>query len=175
MKRKWSGPDEHREVVEIGAVRIQAGSPLASAREFSRLVLPAINPKLSDYFIALTGISQKELETHGQPFAAVLEGFRSFADGADLFCSYGDDGHVLAENCDLYGLAHPPEFARIRNIRSAVKEAYGLESRVTSSDLPSAAGKTTGRDFKAHRALDDALAVATVLLPLLEEPTFKVA
>lgn len=175
MDRNWSGPGEHREVVEIGAVRVQVGGSLESAREFSRLVIPAINPKLSDYFIALTGISQTELETYGQPFAAALEGFRAFADGADLFCSYGDDGHVLAENCDLYSLEHPPEFSRMHNIRSAVKKAYGLESHVSSSDLPSAVGKESAREFKAHRALDDALAVATALLPLFEETTFKVA
>lgn len=175
MQRNWSGPGEHREVVELGAVRARTGQPLADAHQFSRLVLPRINPQLSDYFTDLTNISQAELDAGGQPFEEVLHDFLRFANGADLYCSYGDDAAVLAENCQLSSIAAPPLLAQMRNIRPAVKEAYGLESRVTSSDLPAAVGMATVRGFKAHRALDDALAVATVLLPLLAKANFKVA
>src|SRR5882762_1688961 len=47
--RGWSGPGEHREVVQIGAVRLDPHRGWAETASLARLVRPRINPRLSAY------------------------------------------------------------------------------------------------------------------------------
>src|SRR3546814_14106036 len=58
LARGWSGPDEHREIVQIGAVRLEVANGLAETAELSRLVPPRIHRSLSGYFPALPGIDE---------------------------------------------------------------------------------------------------------------------
>ena len=57
LERGWSRPHEHREVVQIGAVRLDAGNGFAEVDALDVLVRPQRNPVLSEYFVALTGIT----------------------------------------------------------------------------------------------------------------------
>ena len=57
MARRWLAPGEFKEVVQIGAVKLDADS-LESLGEFDMLVRPRINAVLSPYFENLTGITQ---------------------------------------------------------------------------------------------------------------------
>jgi len=174
LARHWSGPDEYREIVEIGAVRIDPNNPAAGQQYFSRLVRPKINPALSDYFIELTGIHQQKLDAEGVSLAQALAEFQDFAGCAAPFYSYGNDGDVIKENCTIAGLRSAVTAFRFINAREAIKTAYGLCHSVTSSDLPKAVGLTAAhRQHRAHRALDDAKAVASVLVPLLTSGEVK--
>ena len=56
--RSWSAPGEYREIVQIGAVKLDGGNALGERDSFDVLVRPPRNPVLSDYFIALTGSSR---------------------------------------------------------------------------------------------------------------------
>ena len=53
--RNWSGPGEEREIVEIGAVKLDGRNSLREISAFDMLVRPRLNPLLSDYFTGLTG------------------------------------------------------------------------------------------------------------------------
>jgi len=53
--RDWSHPGEFREIVQIGALRVDAAS-LEIVGEFDRLVRPRRNPLLSEFFQELNGI-----------------------------------------------------------------------------------------------------------------------
>jgi inhibitor of KinA sporulation pathway (predicted exonuclease) len=57
LESGWSAPGQFREIVQIGAVRVDAGDGFAEMAHFSMLVRPTINPELSDYFVTLTGIT----------------------------------------------------------------------------------------------------------------------
>lgn len=174
LARHWSGSDEHREIVEIGAVRIDPNNTAAGQQYFSRLVRPVINPDLSDYFIELTGIHQQKLDAEGVSLAQALAEFQGFASGATPFYSYGNDGDVIKENCTIAGLCTAVADFQFINAREAIKAAYDLCHSVTSSDLPKAVGLATAhRQHRAHRALDDAKAVASVLVPLLASGELK--
>ena len=61
LGRDWSLEDEHREIVQIGAVRLEADT-LDELDALECLVRPVMNPVLSDYFAALTGITNADLE-----------------------------------------------------------------------------------------------------------------
>ena len=87
--RGWSGPDEYREIVQIGAVRVDGGNAFAEVDRFTAYVRPVKNPVLSDYFVSLTGITQADVDRHGVSFPEALAAFSEFV---------GDDGAAVVSN-----------------------------------------------------------------------------
>src|SRR5678815_1117158 len=69
IARRWLAPGEFKEVVQIGAVKLDAES-FESQGEFDVLVLPRINSVLSPYFEKLTGITNEKISRHGMDFAS---------------------------------------------------------------------------------------------------------
>ncbi|MEO3766021.1 3'-5' exonuclease [Streptomyces sp. B8F3] len=94
-ERDWSAPGELREIVQIGALRLDA--EFAVAEEFETLVRPVVNPRLSPYFTDLTGIDQETVDREGRDPAAALGDFLGFCAGRSVL-SYGNDMIVLGEN-----------------------------------------------------------------------------
>ena len=103
MANHWLRPGEFKEVVQIGAVRLDATS-FEMLDEFEILVRPRINATLSAYFENLTGITNAMLAARGGGFRA--RPMRRFADfaGTDPICAFGHDEWVLEDNIRLYGL-----------------------------------------------------------------------
>jgi inhibitor of KinA sporulation pathway (predicted exonuclease) len=99
-ERGWTGENEYRELVQIGALKVEwpTGKVIA---EFNRLVRPVKNPKLSDYFIALTGITQEQVDRDGQLFPRVFDDFMALIGTDTPVYSYGNDVGILAENIVL--------------------------------------------------------------------------
>lgn len=152
MERKWSGPGEHREIVEIGAILVgtQNFSELGS---FSIYVKPTKNPRLSTYFTKLTGITQETVDAQGVGFAEALQKFLEWSGPLELYC-FGRDGLVLEENCNLLGVAFPFEQDRFHNIRELFKQ-YGIPADdYMSSTIVKAFGQKPSRP--GHSALNDA-------------------
>ncbi|OJX68153.1 3'-5' exonuclease [Magnetospirillum sp. 64-120] len=155
--RRWSGPGEHREIVQIGAVRLDRDwRELAS---FQVLVKPRRNPRLSDYFTALTGIGQHMLDQDGIEPEDALGRFAHFVGPDSPILSNGPDHMVIDENCGLLGIANP--FAgRGTNVHPHLCQALGRGS-FSSADLPTLLGfDPHGR---GHTALTDARNVASAL------------
>jgi DNA polymerase III epsilon subunit-like protein len=160
VERKWSGPGEHREVVQIGAVAL--GVDLAETGSLDLLVRPRINPVLSDYLIELTGITNEELTARGIDFADAFPRFLAFVAGRPLFC-FGRDDFVLSENVKLYGLNLEVPVAR--NIGQWMRQAGIDVTGLHSCDLARAAG--VPHDGRAHNALEDARSVAKAIRTLV--------
>ena len=156
MARRWLAPGEFKEVVQIGAVKLDAEtfSPLA---EFDMLVRPRINFALSPYFEKLTGITNARVARQGVDFAIVYARFLEFAEGGPV-AAFGHDERVLEENIRLYGLkgARPmPVFYDLRGWFAV----QGVDPRgMHSCDI----GPALGLPFagRAHNALDDARSIA---------------
>src|SRR6478735_10006287 len=73
MARHWLTPGEFREVVQIGAVRLDADS-FAILDTFEALVVPRVNSVLSPYFEKLTGITSRQLIRDGMDFSTAYAG-----------------------------------------------------------------------------------------------------
>ncbi len=101
MERRWSGPGEHREIVQIGGVSIDVET-LAETASFSVLIKPVHNPVLSDYLVNLTRITNERLRAQGVDFRTGVSKFVAFVAGRSMFC-YGRDDKVLAANARLLG------------------------------------------------------------------------
>ncbi|MFI6344343.1 exonuclease domain-containing protein [Streptomyces sp. NPDC050560] len=91
----WAGPGRRREIVQIGALRLDARCTVVE--EYEALVKPVANPRLSPFFTELTGIDQHTVDREGLEPAQALGDFLGFCRGQSVL-SYGNDMMVLAEN-----------------------------------------------------------------------------
>ena len=160
--RQWSGPNEHKELVQIGAIRVDRDS-LQEADHFQCLIRPAVNPTLSQYFIDLTGITQAQVDREGIGVEEALTTFVAWTNGLPLYC-FGTDGQVIAGQCELATIACPFDDARFYDIRP-VFEAQGIPAReYMSSTIVQAFELTLTRS--GHDALNDARSILDGLVAL---------
>ncbi|MDP6923210.1 MAG: exonuclease domain-containing protein [Candidatus Scalindua sp.] len=99
LERSWSGKDEYREIIRIGAIIIDLDS-LQEIEVLDVFVKPSINPNLSDYCIKLTGITDKQIQAEGIEIHEALHKFGDFVGDRKIF-SYGGDILILFENMRL--------------------------------------------------------------------------
>jgi len=162
LARNWSGPGEYMEVVQIGAVKLDAAMPMAERDSFEILVRPQKNPVLSDYFTALTGISNADLEREAVGFAEALAAFRAFVGDAGTVLSNGADWSDLVQNAEWAGVEWPFPPGLFANVRDAIAGALGVANReAVSSGLPARLGLEELPD--AHTGLGDSRAIAAAL------------
>ena len=167
LEQGFRAPGRYPEVIQIGAVRIDAADDFAESDAVDVLVLPRVNAKLSDYIIDLTGITQARLEKAGIQFADALDIFLNFVgDSAPLF-SFGMDGVIMRENCRLHDLPEPPLFDTEINLKAVLADAGLVEMSATSSGLPALFGLEP--EHRGHDALVDVRAVVRVLRHLKKE------
>jgi inhibitor of KinA sporulation pathway (predicted exonuclease) len=101
VARGWAGPGEHKEVIQIGAVVVDAAS-LEERRAFSVLIRPVLNPVLSDYLIDLTGITNERLAVEGVDFTEGITRFVELVGSRHLY-AYGRDDRIIAANAERLG------------------------------------------------------------------------
>jgi inhibitor of KinA sporulation pathway (predicted exonuclease) len=164
LARHWLGPGEFKEVVQIGAVRLNAESLTVEA-SFECLVKPRVNGKVSDYFENLTGISNARLAAGSVDFEIAYRRFVAFA-GTGIIAAFGQDDWVLEENIRLYGLkgmAALPEFLELRSWFAR----HGVDpTSLHSCDV----GPMLGVPFEGHPhdALCDARSIAAGMAVLVK-------
>ncbi|MEO1529548.1 MAG: 3'-5' exonuclease [Planctomycetota bacterium] len=152
QNRNWSGTDEHREIVQIGALCLDTENLLELAT-FERLVQPRINPRLSTYFTDLTGISNEDVQVSGVPFAHAFQDFLDFASARCFFC-YGTDEDVLRENL-LLNKMFLTGLPMVHDLRNWFR-GHGVDvENVNSGHLTNALGCQTPVNHREHNALSD--------------------
>jgi len=156
MARRWLTPGEFKEVVQIGAVKLNADS-LTPIAEFDVLVKPRINPELSPYFEKLTGITNQQVKAQGVDFADAYARFLDFA-GDDPIAAFGHDEWILEENLRLYGIAGTRPLPLFYDLRGWFA-VQGVDPRgLTSCEIAPKLGLIF--EGHAHNALNDARSMA---------------
>ncbi|OHA19910.1 MAG: hypothetical protein A2836_00100 [Candidatus Taylorbacteria bacterium RIFCSPHIGHO2_01_FULL_45_63] len=163
MARDWSGEGEYREIVDIGAIRFNTKTGAEESR-FQRFVKPKKNPKLSDYFIKLTRITQANVDRKGVSFEQALEEFREWSGNYPIY-SFGSDGKTLKENCGLYGVAWPFQDGRFFDVREIFKNAGIVTENYMSSTIIEAFGQKS--KHRGHTGLNDVRTIADALRILI--------
>src|ERR1700744_3488979 len=156
MARHWLSPGEFKEVVQIGAVRLDADS-FHILDEFNLLVRPRINTLLSPYFQKLTGITNEVVAEQGVDLADAYARFVAFV-GNDPIAAFGHDEKVLEDNLRLYGIWGAKALPVFHDLRGWFA-AQGIDPRgLHSCDI----GPILGIPFQGqtHNALDDARSIA---------------
>ena len=90
-ERGWSGPNEYKEIIQIGAIVVD-GKSLTEEGAFSVFIKPVKNPNLSDFIIELTGITQEKIDAEGISLPEALR--RLCAGSPDICLRYGRDSHT---------------------------------------------------------------------------------
>lgn len=156
VARKWSGRNENKEVVQIGAVKLRTDD-LQTVDSFEMLVRPRLNPAPSAYLTALTGITDEALAARGVDFITAYRAFLEFADDAPLW-AFGRDDLVLKANLKLYGWEHAVGVPAYTNVIPwFAKQGIDLSGK-HASDVAEAVG--TVFEGRKHDALADARGVA---------------
>jgi len=129
LQRNWSGPGEHRELIQLAAVLVETNH-FREIAFLKMLVKPMFNPMLSEYCINLTGITQREIDVLGIDFPACLRIFEMWCRKYEIysFDKVADrifDQEVLIENCDLHALEFPFDPERFYNLNEIFLE-YGV-------------------------------------------------
>lgn len=167
MARHWLTPGEFREVVQIGAVKLDAEN-FTVLDEFDALIRPRINPLLSPYFEKLTGITNQQVARKGDDFAVAYARFMDFADEGPI-AAFGRDDRALRENLRLYGLTGARALPVFYDLRGWFA-VLGLDPRgMHSCELAPALGMPF--QGRAHNALDDARGVAAAMAVLASRGT----
>ena len=159
MARHWLTPGEFKEVVQVGAIKLDADS-FAPLAEFEALVRPRINPHLSPYFEKLTGITNDRIARQGEDFAVAYARFLDFA-GDGPIAAFGRDERVLEGNLRLYGMTGARPLPLFYDLRGWFA-VQGVDPRgMHSCDL----GPALGLAFvgQTHNALDDARVIASAM------------
>jgi inhibitor of KinA sporulation pathway (predicted exonuclease) len=155
LQSRWTRPGEYTEVVQIGAVKLDAAD-LKELDAFEILVKPRINPELSGYFTTLTGITNERLGAYGVDFITAYRAFVEFAGGAPIW-AFGRDDLIFEGNLKRYGwtgLPTPPYSNVIPWFQANGVDLAGKHA----CDVAEAAG--TVFDGRKHDALADARGVA---------------
>lgn len=155
----WSRPGEVREVIQIGAVIADAGDRFSEQGRLNLDVKPSLNPVLSDYIVALTGVTQQRVDAAAS-FADAMKIFSDFCGDRPLYCN-GNDGGVIEANATLIGegpIFDPP---RYHDAGAGLHDALDLKRRHQTGDLLSLLGEEPVGPI--HDALGDALTLRAAL------------
>ncbi|HEX4370342.1 MAG TPA: 3'-5' exonuclease [Rhizomicrobium sp.] len=161
---RWLAPGEFKEVVQVGAVRLETAS-LAVTASFDCLVRPRINSVLSDYLQRLTGITNARLAKEGVDFETAYRRFVAFASN-EVIASFGHDEWVLDDNIRLYGLKDLPARPQFLELRGWFDHQGVNPDGLHSCDV----GPLLGVPFEGqmHDALCDARSIAAGMAVLLQ-------
>lgn len=164
----WSMPGKHREILQIGAVKLDCKDMLLEVDSFERLVKPSINMALSSYIKKLTGLSQAKIDTEGIYIRDAIMQFLNFCSGIEYICFNGEDDLVIRENCNLNNIICPKIFLKGVDLQPLLASALGESEKWIAS------GEVMERlNFpkigKPHNAIDDARNLAQALRLLIFE------
>ncbi len=164
VARGWRGPSEYKEIVQIGAVTLNAHN-LQECASFSVLIKPTMNPVLSDYLVRLTRITNATLAQDGVDFAKGISHYLSFAGSRKSFC-YGRDDKIIADNAKLLGQNVWPNQAST-NLRDWLVQVGVPLAGIHAGDLAAHVGASS--QGPAHNALTDARSLAEAIRYLVKK------
>lgn len=162
-KRNWKGEGEHRELIQLAALKIAVGPWGVDILErFNSLIKPYINPQLSDYITDLTGITQAHIDNYGVDLGSVLHSFYQFCNDNELLVfAWGNDKSVIEENCRLNALPLPLRFEHFKNLKPLAVEHSLIGRTVSSGQLAAEVGVSI--EGHPHNALFDVENIAAAL------------
>jgi inhibitor of KinA sporulation pathway (predicted exonuclease) len=158
---KRSIPREQMEIIEIGAVMVEAKN-LQVVDEFQSFIRPVRHPKLTPFCTKLTSIQQSDVD-NAPLFDEFICSFKSwlYQYHGLIFCSWGDyDLKQLRQDCDFHQVAYPISAPHL-NLKRLITERQQLQKKLGLGEAIKMAGlQFTGTH---HRGIDDARNIVQLL------------
>ena len=144
MERNWTGKDEHREIIQIGALKINNSFEIIEKLDIC--IKPSINNQLSEYCKNLTNIEQRNID-NACSFSEGLSIFNKFCESGKIKCwSWGNDMDVVLENVKLNGLLLPFDYETGQNLQDLFKVEKIEYGNINSGGLAKYLGLTIDID-----------------------------
>lgn len=151
-------PREETEIIEIGAVLVEAGS-FRVVDEFQTFVQPTVHTTLTRFCTNLTHIRQSDVD--GAPlFPEALARWRGWLGVSAMMCSWGRyDRNQLQRDADRHGVKLP-----FGKAHTDLKGAFAERARARPMGVRAALDRV-GLSFEGtpHRGIDDARNIAKLL------------
>lgn len=167
LERKWSGPNEYREIVQIGALLVKT-EDFTEEDTFTAFVLPKKNPTLSKYFVKLTGITQKMINKNGVDFPTAFRQFYQWCSDFNLYSwgsdEFGTDDTALKENCDLHNIDLLFDKSRFFDIRTIFRNHNVPVKGYSSGTIIEVFGKKSS--CPTHDGISDSRTILAALREL---------
>ena len=162
-ERNWSLPNEDREIIQIGAVKIETTGDMREVDSFQILVRPLKNPILSDYIVNLTEITQEKVEKEGILFPLALSRFINFIGEHPIdILSNGGDEEVIEENCQIHNIPFLSIFKKSTDLKIYFSEVLGISRKNCTSGMLPKLFRLNNHE-KQHDALGDARSISQAL------------
>lgn len=130
LESGWSAPGQLKEIVQIAAIRVN--DEFKEVDSLDLIVRPTVNPKVSDFFVELTGITQERIDEEGYLFDEAFLALLDWVNGEPVICMNADE-MVMRQNCDINDL--PFAFSSWHRLRPFL-EAQGIDlTGLSSGDL----------------------------------------
>lgn len=160
-------------IAQIGAVKIGLEEPFPILETFKAYVEShdrnGDRYDIDPYFTELTGITDEQISSYGEPLQAALNNLDQFSDGA-MFWSWGkDELNLIAISCYIEGITPVIPAPRFDNaVKLLLAAGMPVEdlARTPSNKLADYYG-VEHPELQGHDALDDARSVAYTLQHLL--------
>lgn len=158
---KGTVPREHMEIIEIGAVMVEAAN-FQVVGEFQSFVRPVRHPKLTAFCMDLTSINQQDVDD-APVFTDAIASFKTwlYRYSNFVFCSWGDyDLKQLRQDCDFHKVPYPISAPHL-NVKRLMTERQLLAKKLGLGE----AVRLAGLEFSGthHRGIDDARNIARLL------------
>ena len=182
MDLEWNGAYSKKahgyfnEIIEIGAVKLD--DSLEITGRFHAVIKPVVSKKLSEIITNLTSITDEELE-EGTTFSRAVSQLRRWiGSGKTVLLTWSTtDLLVLMENCRFfYGEQTIPFMHSYLDLQAYAQRRMGadMSQQMGLSRACEALGiSEEGSDL--HRALDDSLLTAQILMKVFEPASFEAA
>lgn len=165
LQRNWSGDNEHQEIIQLAAAKVkihQRGAEILD--EFHVFVKPTLNPLLSDYIMALTGIRQEQIDRQGVELSEALRMFDHFNEyGKCVNLCWGTDKSVIVQNCALRALDVPQCLTQNTDIRQLLSNKGMISRASESGQLAASLHLKVEGSGHAHNALYDVKSITAAL------------
>lgn len=156
------------EIVQISALKVNL-EDLSVVGKLNIYIKPYFTPKLTQYFINLTGITDKVLDQQGIGFIEAYQKFRDFVGNLPCY-SHGwslstddiADGTVMQNNLDMFNFSDPfaPDY---RNIANWFRQEYKNKNIAITKQSSGQIAKLLNCEKEiAHLGLDEHNAIYDV-------------
>lgn len=150
------------EIIEIGAVKLDATNRYRVVDEFQTFVRPTENLVLSDFCRTLTTIEQRNVDV-APYFPSAFDVFLSWiSSGSYVWGSWGEyDFNQFVSECDRHDLPMPRAFERHVNLKAVYSLMRGQKKQ--SGMKKALRGLGIDLDGTPHRGIDDARNIVKIV------------
>ena len=169
LRKKW----QKMEIIQIGIcqLKIKKNNFLIN-KKLNIYIKPKFNLQLPKYFIHLTGITQKLVDTKGLFFIDAIKSVKKFILAKSFVLTNGADKSVLKYNCNLHNINSNNFLSTYKfiNLRKILRRFFKKKD-VSTENLNNLFGF---KKTKVHNAILDCITISKCLNLLNKKYNYRI-